>query len=203
MDLYKERGDQVNWHQRRLVLFFGSEVLPKVELVARNHAIHGIEFIVWILHKSTIEHNVSTLMSVLGSPVLLLAGSAAVSYEITAQTSTHFRSHLATPYLPLYIKFKHMFHHNEYICIVYSTKTMTNHNTLYSVTQPLLTPEAQMTKSSCLFEALDLGWFVALCSHQNIYTFANCNIGVHRTKPTNCSYKHCEHRTHSTNGIRQ
>ena len=90
MDLYKEMGDQVNWHQRRLVLFFGSEVLPKVELVARNHAIHGIEFIVWILHKSTIEHNVSTLMSVLDSPVLLLAGSAAVSYEITAQTSTHW-----------------------------------------------------------------------------------------------------------------
>ena len=70
MDLYKERGDQVNakhdifssW-QRRLVLFLLSEVVHKVELVATEHAIRGIETA--CLNTSTIKLNISTLMPVL------------------------------------------------------------------------------------------------------------------------------------------
>lgn len=93
----------LNW-QRRSVL--SSEVVPKVELVATDHAIHGIE--IACLHKSTIKLNISTLMFVLGPPVQSLASSAAVPYEIAALTSMHFRSHLATPYLDLYLIFKNV-----------------------------------------------------------------------------------------------
>ena len=85
------------------------------------------------------------------------------------------------------------------LCVCSNIRTMTNHNTLLWLGHRWH-PKPKWRSPTFFLKVLILDGLLH-CSHK---LFADDNtIGVHRMKPTNCSYKHCEHRAQSTNSIRQ